>query len=298
VAKLQGAAKELAKNQEEAKVAIKRADEAESIMVAMNVEVESLNTDLANAAEGNASLLEKLNACTAAHNNWSWKELEGVWMSEPAREIQWIDSTSGGVWSKHGEWAKIVEYGGGFALLPNSESTCRGELLHCMQGSVLLWSRKGAWVKQSESAVRDAWETGSHQLCCPAGHRLRWAPTSSAHASKPRCGSSKSCKRWDVATQMLSACSACSFPVGSTEAGMWQCRGCRYNVCGSCAAASAPLNPAGHDVHPFEVLPCESFTCNGCSAICGAGKVVIGSRVNDVDRYLCFSCFSVFLTQS
>merc|ERR1712224_50711 len=140
-----GAEEESAKHQEEAEAARKRADEAESIMVAMNVEAESLNKDLATAADENASLRDKLNTTTAEDNNWSWKALEGVWLSEPGQQMQWIDGDSGGVWSKDGQWAKMVEYAGGFALLPNSEATCRGELLKSVRGSVLLWQRKGAW---------------------------------------------------------------------------------------------------------------------------------------------------------
>merc|ERR1719265_2088175 len=209
-------------------------------MVAMNVEAESLSKDLHAATEANASLLDKLNAASVVGNTWSWKALEGVWMSEPGKEIQWIDGATGGVWSKDGEWAKIVEYAGGFALLPNSESTCRGELLQSVRGSVLLWPRKGAWIKQSESSVHHAWATGSHQLRCPANHVLRWRPNNASSKSKPVSAGSKS-KRWDMANQVISACSACCFPVGSTEAGLWQCRGCQYNVCASCATASAPL---------------------------------------------------------
>jgi len=292
------AEEESAKHQEEAEAARKRADEAESIMVAMNAEAEALNKDLATAAEENARLLDKLSTTTGEDNSWSWKALEGVWLSEPDQQIQWIDGASGGVWSKDGQWAKIVEYAGGFALLPTSETTCRGELLRSVRGSVVLWQRKGAWVKQSESVVSDAWNMGSHQLFCPSGHHLRWGPTSSAHTSNPGRPSKKSCKRWDLATQMLTACSACNFPVGSTESGMWQCRGCRYNVCGSCATTAAPLTPSAHNVYPFEVPLCESFTCAGCSGTCGTGSVVVGNCVSGGDRYLCLPCFSTFLMQS
>lgn len=299
------AEEEAAKHQEEAKLAIQRAQEesaraaeAESLMVAMNVEAESLTKDLATAADENAALRHNLSATTTVDHNWSLKDLEGVWMSEPKQEIQWLDGASGGIWSKDGQWAKVVEYAGGFALLPTGKSTCRGEVLHSARGWVLLWPGHGAWVKKSESAVCDAWEVGSLQLRCPSNHCLRWAPISSAHASKHLSSSSKSCKRWDVATQLLSACSACSFPVASTEAGMWQCRGCRYNVCGSCAAASAPLNRETHDVRPFEVLPGQEFTCNGCSSVCGSGKAVVGHHVENVDHYLCLSCVSTFLTQA
>merc|ERR1711904_86993 len=137
---------------------------------------------------------------------------------------------------------KIVEYADGFALLPDSEPTCRGELLQSCRGPVLLWPGKGSWIKQPDSSVHDAWEMGTRQLHCPANHILSWTRTSSANSCKPFSHTSKS-KRSDIANQMLAACSACSFPVGSTEAGMWQCRGCCYNVCGSCAIASASQGP-------------------------------------------------------
>jgi hypothetical protein len=295
---------EMVKHQEEAKAATSRAEEeaaraaeAESIMVAMNIEAESLNKDLATAAEANASLRGKLNAASAVSDAWSWNALEGVWMSEPGKEIQWIDSASGGVWSKDGQWAKIVEYAGGFALLPDSESTCRGELVQSVRGSILLWPGKGAWVKQSESSVHDAFEAGSHQLRCPANHVLRWACSSSVNSCKPVSASTKS-KRWDMANHMLSVCSACSFPVGSTEVGMWQCKGCRYNVCGSCVVASAPVGLQAKYVYPSEVKPYQSFTCNGCNITCGSGKSVIGRSLNGQDHYLCLSCLSVFLMQN
>jgi len=314
VAKLQDAKEQMHAAIKRAEKEAARADEAEAVMVAMNAEAASLQEDLATAAEANASLVQKLDATVAVDTNWCWEALQGVWMSEPGREIHWIDSASGGVWSKDGQWAIIAEYADGFALLPASESTCRGELLQSVRGSILLWAGKGAWVKQSQATVFDAWETGSRQLRCPASHVLRWAPTSSARNSKTSSSSGKSCKRWEKAMMsslplhaqreevcrdmaMQSACSACNFPVVA-ESGMWQCRGCRYNVCGSCAAASAPVSHGAGDMHPFEVQPGQSFTCTGCSAACGSGKAVIGHREDDADHYLCFACFSVFLTQS
>lgn len=290
---------EVAKHKEEAEVAMKRAEEetaraaeAESIMMAMNIEAESLSSELARADAD-----KKFSAGSASDHMWTWDALQGVWMSEPGKEIHWIDAASHGVWSKEGQWAKIVEYADGFALLPNSEPTCRGELLQSRRGSVLLWPGKGSWIKQSESSVLEAWERGSHQLRCPANHILRWARTSPANSCKPFSPTSKS-KRWDIANHMLSACSACNFPVGATEAGMWQCRSCRYNVCGSCAITSAPLGPEVCHVSPCEVQSCQSFTCNACNAVCGPGKSVIGHCVKGEDRYLCLSCLSLFLTQN
>eukprot|EP00746_Dinoflagellata_sp_MGD_P158404 gnl/MRDRNA2_/MRDRNA2_86459_c0_seq1.p1 gnl/MRDRNA2_/MRDRNA2_86459_c0~~gnl/MRDRNA2_/MRDRNA2_86459_c0_seq1.p1 ORF type:complete len:473 (-),score=108.84 gnl/MRDRNA2_/MRDRNA2_86459_c0_seq1:180-1523(-) len=303
----QAAIHKAAKYQKEAELACRRANEesaraaeAESIMVAMNIEAESLNKDLTTAAEANATLRAELSAASAVAGTcpWTWKDLEGVWLSEPGQEIQWIDGTAGGVWSKECQWAKIVEYAGGFALLANGYSTCRGELLQSARGFVLLWPGRGAWVKQSMSAIRDAWEVGSVELYCPASHQLRWVTTPSSHSSKHLSSGSKSCKRWDTATQMLSACSACNFPVASTEAGMWQCRSCRYNVCGSCAVASAPLNREAGEVLPFEVLPDQNCTCSSCGGICRSGKAAIGYDGKNSNRYLCLSCVGIFLTQT
>lgn len=228
--------------------------------------------------------------------------LSGLWVAEPGGEVYWIDGSTALVWGSGGRLASIVEYDGSFAALPDGQPACRGELLQSSRCAVLLWPRWGAWLRQTEAAVRDAWEAASRKLRCPAGHRLRWAAIAPAGEQKllnpSSCISSSPAAKSKPGTRSRprNTCSACRFPITDGEAGMWDCQCCRYSVCVACAVNGTPSSPQPHEVVPSEVHG-KSVACDGCGSSCGPGTAIVVSRASRDDRRACLRCLSAFLMQ-